>query len=137
MEHEAQLIPQLGRFHQLTVDAYGAQHAGAPTPPISTAFGLLGLYLALDRGWGGLAVRAAHGYLAQRHRSWPTFEPPSDRGPLTVQHVAEAQSPEAHGERVLAWAASVWSAWADQHTAVADWTDAVLPEAERSRLQRA
>jgi hypothetical protein len=136
-EHESAHIPQLGRFHQLTVDAYGAQHAGSPTPPIGTAFGLLGLHLALDHGWSGTAVRAAHGWLAQRHRSWPTFEPPSNRGKLTVRGVAEAETPEAHAERVQAWAASVWSAWADQHHAVAAWTDAVLPTADRERLRLA
>lgn len=137
MEHEAQQVAQLGRFHQMTVDAYGTQHAGYPTPPIATAFGLMGLHLALEEGWSGTAVRAAHSFLAQRHRSWPAFEPPADRGALTVREVAEAATPEAHAERVQAWAASVWSAWSDQHAAVAAWTDAVLPAADRVRLRLA
>jgi hypothetical protein len=63
--NEMQNVLDLGRFHQLTVDAYGAQHAGEPTPRISTAFALIGLHLALDEGWTGTAVRAAHQYLAQ------------------------------------------------------------------------
>jgi len=36
----------LARFRQLRVDAYGAQHAGPPTPSIRVAYGLVGLHLA-------------------------------------------------------------------------------------------
>ena len=53
-------------YHQLAVDAYAAQHAGreavGDVPPISVAFALAGLHLALDRrrsgrrtsGWANL-----------------------------------------------------------------------------------
>src|SRR4029434_8489222 len=50
-------------FQQLTADASAAQHAprevGGDVPPISVAYALVGLHLALDRGVSGLEVRAA------------------------------------------------------------------------------
>ena len=49
--HELGRLSQLGGLHQLTVDAYGAQHAGPRVPAIGVAFGLIGLHLALDQGW--------------------------------------------------------------------------------------
>jgi hypothetical protein len=137
MGHEAEHLPQLGRFHQLTVDAYGAQHAGTPTPPISTAFSLIGLHLALEDGWTGDAVRAAHQFLAGRHTSWPAFHRPNDLGPLTVTHVRTAPTPEAHAERVQAWAASVWEAWKPEHQHVRAWADAVLTPDVRGKMRSA
>ena len=41
---------ELLRLHQLTVDAYGAQHPGPPTKPIRLAYSLVGLHLALELG---------------------------------------------------------------------------------------
>src|SRR4029453_4893418 len=51
-------------LHQLTVDAYAAQHApreaAGEVPPISVAYALVGLHLALDRGASGGEVRVTH-----------------------------------------------------------------------------
>jgi hypothetical protein len=62
-------------FHQLTVDAYAAQHAprevGGDVPPISVAYALVGLHLALDRGVSGPEVRAAHQRMGKPDPSWP------------------------------------------------------------------
>ena len=137
MGHEAQHLPALGRFHQLTVDAYGAQHAGVPAPPISTAFALVGLHLALEKGWSGTAIRAAHQALAARHRAWPPFAMPTERGRLTIAHVAASTTPDEHAGRVQAWAASVWEAWSSEHDAVRSWADAALPPDLRERLRPA
>jgi Family of unknown function (DUF5946) len=63
-------------FQQLTVDAYAAQHGprdgGGDVPPISVAYALVGLHLALDRGASGIEVRTAHqrmvtGYVDHAH----------------------------------------------------------------------
>lgn len=137
MGHEAQHLPELGRLHQLTVDTYAAQHAGAPTPLISTAFALIGLHLALDHGWAGTAIRATHQALARRHREWPRFQAPERRGQLTIADVAASTTPAEHAERVQAWAASVWLAWLPQHDAVRTWADSVLPSNLRERLRSA
>lgn len=40
-------------IHQHAVDAYEAQHAGGNSRPITAVFGLIGLYLALEKGYTG------------------------------------------------------------------------------------
>jgi hypothetical protein len=117
--YESQHRVALGRWHQLLVDAYAAQHAGDRTPPIGTAFALIGLKLALEDGWDGLRVRDAHQQLANRYREWPRFPLPADRGTVTVLDLALASSPAEHVELLRSWAASVWNAWHAAHSDVA------------------
>jgi hypothetical protein len=116
---ENQHLVELGRWHQLLVDAYAAQHASERTPPIGTAFALIGLKVALEDGWDGLRVRGAHQQLANRYRDWPRFALPADRGTATVLDLALASSPAEHVERLRGWAASVWNAWRAAHSDVA------------------
>ena len=127
---ESQHVVELGRWHQLLVDTYAAQHAGERTPLIGTAFALIGLHLAVEEGWDGLAVRVAHQELGRRYREWPPFPAPERRGSMTVLDLALASTPEEHVERLRAWATDVWAAWADSHAAVA------VLIAERLRLDR-
>jgi len=116
---ESQHIVELGRWHQLFVDVYAAQHAGERTPAIGTAFALIGLHLAIEAGWDGLAVRDAHQDLARRYREWPAFPGPERRGDLTVLDLALASRPHEHVERLHAWGVDVWHSWAASHRAVA------------------
>jgi Family of unknown function (DUF5946) len=116
--YELEHVIRLGKWHQLLVDTYAAQHAGPETPLIGTAFALVGLALALEDGWDGLQVRAAHQQLAREFQVWPRFDLPSSRGAMTVFDVAMAGSPEAHVERLGAWAADVWASWSASHGAV-------------------
>lgn len=116
--YESEHVVELGRWHQLFVDAYAAQHVGPRTPAIATAFALIGLHLALDEGWDGLRVRDAHQRLAAASRTWPAFAPPASRGDLTIFDVAMAGSPAAHVERLRAWAGTAWTAWSDSREAV-------------------
>jgi Family of unknown function (DUF5946) len=115
---ESQHIVELGRWHQLLVDTYAAQHAGDRTPLIGTAFALIGLHLALEEGWDGLAVRDTHQDLARRFREWPAFPTPERRGALTVLDLGLASTPEEHVERLQAWATDVWQERAESHAAV-------------------
>lgn len=118
LEHAA----ELGRFHQLCVDAYGAQHPGDGSG-IRVAYSLVGLWLALERGATGLEVRTVHQRMGRPDGSWPRFEPPPDRGDLRAVDVAEAGaragSVEGHADAAGRWAVSVWDAWRDQQDAVA------------------
>jgi hypothetical protein len=125
---ESRHLVELGRWHQLLVDTYAAQHASDRTPLIGTAFALIGLHLALEEGWDGLGVRDAHQDLARRYREWPAFPAPKRRGALTVLDLALASAPAEHVERLRAWATDVWAAWTESHAAVA----ALIAE----RLQR-
>jgi hypothetical protein len=121
-------------LHQLTVDAYAAQHGprevGGDGPPISVAYALVGLHLALDRGVPGVEVRAAHQRMGRPDASWPRLQAPSSTGRLTVLDVATAGvmvgSVAGHAAAVRAWAAAVWRAWAARHVAVAALTDRLL-----------
>lgn len=116
-------IPELGALHQLTVDAYGAQHARQPDRSIRLSFSLVGLHLALDLGASGREVRDAHVAMSRRQSSWPEFRRPSMDGLPTVLDVARAgpraNSPAGHRQAVQAWAAAVWAAWSGQHGLVA------------------
>jgi len=108
----------LGGLHQLTVDAYEAQHAGGRARALSVAFGLVGLHLALEEGATGTEVRDAHAYLGRRHRGWPAFDPPLEPAAITVFDIAAADSPEEHAELVRRWATAVWETWRPVHGAV-------------------
>jgi hypothetical protein len=123
LEHTA----QLGRFHQLSVDAYGAQHADASGTGIRVAYSLVGLYLALERGMNGLQVRRIHQSMGKPQPDWPHFPRPGSVGKLTALDVALAgarvSSVEGHINAVQKWARSVWEAWSAQHQAIAGLCD--------------
>ena len=74
-------------IHQHAVDAYEAQHAGGQTRNITVAFGLIGLYLALEKGYTGKQVQQAHMRIAKIRRDWPRLEPPARPAGITVLDV--------------------------------------------------
>ncbi|HLX33972.1 MAG TPA: DUF5946 family protein [Candidatus Limnocylindrales bacterium] len=116
--YELQHVAELGRWHQLLVDTYGVQHSGPDTPAIGTAFGLIGLRLALEEDRDGPSVRAVHAALARAFRDWPAFERPAASGTRTIFDLAVADSPADHVARLRDWAADVWAAWSGSHDAV-------------------
>lgn len=105
-------------IHQLAVDAYGAQHAGASGRPIGLAFALIGLYLACERGYSGKQVQHTHTLLAQRSKNWPGFTPPRQMGALTVWDVLQAPPGEQRDAMLRQWGRSVWDAWIQEHERV-------------------
>jgi hypothetical protein len=128
-------LVQLGRLHQLTVDAYGAQHAGGHGSGIRVAYSLVGLHLAIERGFTGLQVRDLHRRMGRPGADWPRFDSPPAPAWLTVEDVAvagyRAGSTRGHADAVDAWARSVWAVWALRHSDVARLTDRVLGSAPR------
>jgi hypothetical protein len=130
---EADHLP-LARFRQLRVDAYGAQHAGPPTPAIRVAYGLVGLHLALDRGVSGTGVRSAHALMGRPGPDWPRFAA-APRAEATVLDVAAAGADSGsslgHAEGVLRWAVSVWRAWSTAHAEVVTLTGRLFTGQER------
>jgi hypothetical protein len=116
--YELQHVARLGLWHQLLVDTYAAQHVGPSTPRIGPAFALIGLHLALDRGWDGPAVRDAHRALARERREWPAFELSAPTWTMTVGDLALASTPEQHITILGRWAADVWTTWRTAHGAV-------------------
>lgn len=108
--------PVMLRYHQLTVDTYGAQHAGGDTPLIRVGYSLAGLWLALEHGFSGEDVRAVHRRMGRPTAGWPAFRPPApDSSWLTIGDVAEAgvhaRSETGHARAVVRWSETVWEAW--------------------------
>ena len=124
---EREHVAELGRWHQLLVDTYAAQHAGDRTAAITTAFALIGLELALDRGWSGNEVRDAHQMLASRYRDWPRFRPPQARAEMTVQDLALTATPAEYVEILDRWARAVWGSWRDTHRRIDELARERLP----------
>jgi len=102
-------------IHQYAVDAYGAQHGGGNTRPITIAFALIGLYLAQEKGCTGKEVQAAHMRIARIFRVWPRLEPPAKPAELTVLDVLQADSYEKNDEMIRQWSKSVWKSWEHYH----------------------
>ena len=115
------------RYHQLTVDAYCAQHPGEPSPQAvrSVAVHLVALHLQLERETpteGLYAARQRVASLAKEGRlnlGW--LEPPASMGAVTVLRALEARDPAEYGEVARLWAESVWWAWSAHHETVRLW----------------
>ena len=118
------------RYHQMTVDAYCAQHPGTPSPQAirSVAVHLVGLHLQLEREAPTERLYAARkrvsslGKEGKLDLSW--LEPPAPPGEVTVLDLLGAGDPEEYGERARSWAQAVWEAWSDHHETVRRWARA-------------
>jgi hypothetical protein len=117
-------------IHQHAVDAYEAQHAGGNSRPITVAFGLIGLYLVLERGYTGKEVQRAHMQIAKIRKDWPRLEPPVRPAALTVMDVMQAGPGPDRDAMILQWAGAVWVSWVDQQAWVRETAEGLL---DRSR----
>jgi hypothetical protein len=106
-------------IHQHVVDAFAAQHVTSRSRPIGVAFALIGLYLHLERGYTGREVQRAHMHLARTRRAWPAFDPPPERGAVTVIDVLNARPGVERDQAIEEWCSSVWQAWSASHDRVA------------------
>lgn len=101
-------------IHQHVVDAFAVQTANAETKPIKLTFGLIGLYLHVERQFTGREVQRAHQRLARHKREWPRFVLPQSRGAVTALDVIQHPPGPQRDAAIHAWAASVWTACGDQ-----------------------
>lgn len=104
-------------IHQHVVDAYAAQHTSGTSPNLRTAFALVGLYLALEKGSTGRNVQRMHMKLARIKREWPQFTPPVESADVTVRDVMQAAPGAKRDEMIIKWATAVWASWRHAH----DW----------------
>lgn len=107
-------------IHQHVVDAFAVQKADETTKPIKLTFGLIGLYLKIERKFSGREVQRAHMALARQKHVWPTFSLPDDRGAMTAVAVMEASPGVERDLAIDKWCASVWAAFSDSHSTVAE-----------------
>jgi hypothetical protein len=98
-------------IHQHAVDTWQAQHAVVSKSNIGIAFSLIGLYLALEKGYTGRQVQLAHMELGRTKRQWGSFEIPSSRAALTVRDALHADPGPARDAKLMEWAGAVWTMW--------------------------
>lgn len=97
--------------HQNAVDAFAAQVADENTKPIALVFGLVGLYLHVEKNFTGRQVQIVHMQLARRRKHWSKPPLPERRGSVRVGDVlAEAPGPNRDA-MIHCWCISVWEAF--------------------------
>ena len=107
-----------GFILQHVVDAFAVQCANTETKPISVVFGLVGLYLHVERQFSGHQVQKAHMVLGRRKREWPRVYLPEDRGGMTVADVLAAAPGPDRDTAIDDWCKSVWTAFARNRESV-------------------
>ncbi len=119
--------PAYLRIHQLTVDAYAAQHPGNPERRAiqSVAVHLMTLAMVLEDGLDPRRGPPLHKRMVRR-ADYEWLEPPSMEGRMTVLDVLQAKTPCEHERLVRAWAEDVWEAWAAHHRRVRVWIEQSL-----------
>ncbi len=118
-------------IHQYAVDTYAAQHAGGTTRNITVFFGLIGLYLAIERGFSGIQVQQAHMKIARIQKEWPQLVPPERPASITVLDVLQAPEGEDRDAMIRQWMAAVWENWKNRQGWVREVTDALLERGRR------
>ncbi len=106
-------LPRETFIHQTAIDCYEAQHPGLPGKPIAAVFGLVGLYLVVEKGYTGLEVQHVHMMLGNEKRPLPSLSIPDTRSAITVASIGEvtdANLPVA----LTNWAHAIWDAWAGE-----------------------
>ena len=106
-------------IHQHIVDAYTVLHAEADTKPIAIVFGLIGLYLYLEKNFTGRQVQRAHMQLARHRRTWtaPAI-PPHQRASIGVADVLAAPPGSLRHGMIRRWCESVWQDWQESHSQI-------------------
>ena len=101
-----------GFILQHVVDAFAVQTANQESKPISVVFGLVGLYLHVEKQFSGRQVQEVHMQLGSRKREWPSIDFPKDRGDMTVVDVLAASAGAERDVAIDDWCRSVWTAFA-------------------------
>jgi len=78
---------------QHVVDAFAVQSANEDGKPIGVVFGLVGLYLHVEKQFSGLQVQQVHMKLGRSKRQWPSVCLPEARGRITVVETQQLASP--------------------------------------------
>lgn len=100
-----------GFILQHVVDAHAVQTANADSKPIAVVFGLVGLYLRVEKQFSGRQVQKIHMELGRRKREWPRIDLPGDRGHMTVSDVLAAPAGAERDAAIDDWCRSVWAAF--------------------------
>jgi hypothetical protein len=99
-------------IHQHVVDAFAVQTAHDTTKPIVIVFGLIGLYLHVEKNFTGRQVQRVHMQLAKHRKQWPRPALPEDRGAIVISDVNAAAPGRERDAMIHDWCVSVWKACA-------------------------
>lgn len=111
-------IGRPGFILQHVVDAFVVQTAKQESRPIGVVFGLVGLYLHVEKQFSGRQVQEVHMQLGRRKRAWPSISFPEDRGTLTVIDVRAAPAGPERDMAIENWCRSVWTSFASNRGAI-------------------
>jgi Family of unknown function (DUF5946) len=96
---------------QHVVDAFAVQTADGDSKPIVVVFGLVGLYLHVEKQFSGRQVQKTHMELGRRKREWPPIYLPEDRGSITVGDVLATPGGPERDIAIDDWCRSLWTAF--------------------------
>jgi hypothetical protein len=101
-----------GFILQHVVDAFAVQTASDESKPIAVVFGLIGLYLHVEKQFSGRQVQKVHMELGRRKREWPGVQLPEHRGSITVADVLAISAGPERDTAIDNWCENVWTAFA-------------------------
>src|SRR6266567_5752753 len=107
-----------GFILQYVVDAFAVQTANDKSKPITIVFGLVGIYLHVEKQFSGHQVQRVHMELGRRKREWPRMYVPEDRGSMTVADVLAATAGPDRDRAIDNWCRSVWTAFGDNRQTI-------------------
>lgn len=110
-------------IHQHIVDAFAAQYADEETKPIKLAFGLMGLYLMLEKGFSGKMVQREHKNIADMNmeKVWPKFPHKKREFAMDVFGVLNTPPGEERDKAIRKWCQAVWDGYADVQEEIRKW----------------
>jgi hypothetical protein len=100
-----------GFILQHVVDAFAVQAANCDSSPIGVVFGLVGLYLHVEKQFSGHQVQQVHIKLGRRKRERPSIYFPEYRGSMTVVDVLAASAGPARDLAIDDWCRSMWTSF--------------------------
>jgi len=114
-------------IYQHVVDAYAVQHAGPESKAIGIVFGLIGLYLHVEKSFTGREVQRAHMKLARRRREWIAPQIPAQRSAEigVAEVVASPPGPERNA-MIRRWCEAVWQDWQHARPKIVEFAREVL-----------
>lgn len=107
-----------GFILQHVADAFVVQTANKNG--IGVVFGLVGLYLHVEKQFSGHQVQEAHRKLGQRKREWPKIDFPKDRGSVTAVEVLATPGGQARDKAIDDWCRSVWTSFSANRQSIID-----------------
>ena len=107
-----------GFILQHVVDAFVVQTASNHSKPITVVFGLVGLYLRVEKQYSGHQVQQVHMKLGREKRGWPSICFPEDQGRITVVDVLAASAGPERDKAIDDWCRSAWTAFSGNRPSI-------------------